>query len=168
MKTYKEIVESNIPVNKTLSFIKKAHTGQKYGNDPYWTHPKAVADKGKEIFGSKFNNDAYTAALLHDTIEDTIYGEKELLETGYSERVLDAVLLVTKDKTLSYDGNIKKIIASGNRIAMMVKFADNYMNYTGDKSSWPEEKRLKSQAKYKKSMQDLSKALGLKIEIPEV
>jgi len=47
---------------------------------------------------------------------------------------------------------------------MMVKFADNFINYTGDKSGWDPQKAAKSQAKYMKSMQDLGKVLGVKPE----
>ena len=51
-------------VKSTLSLIKKAHSSQKYGNSPYWTHPLAVAEKGREIFGSKFTDTAYMASCL--------------------------------------------------------------------------------------------------------
>jgi len=161
MNSFKQSLAETVTVLKTLAFIKKAHAGQKYGNKPYWTHPKAVAEIGKSIFGSKFDTVAYTAALLHDTAEDTEYGLAELKELGYSDEVLAVVSLVTKEKSLSYEGNIQRIIQSGNRRAMMVKFADNYVNYTGDKSTWSAEKREKSQAKYLKSMNDLGKVLGI-------
>lgn len=45
-------------IKQTVAFIKKAHSGQKYGTDPYWTHPFAVAENGRELFGSKFTDDA--------------------------------------------------------------------------------------------------------------
>jgi hypothetical protein len=32
-------------VKDTLEFIKTAHAGQMYGSNPYWVHPKTVADK---------------------------------------------------------------------------------------------------------------------------
>lgn len=164
MKTYKDlkIFTEN---TETLNFIKRAHFGQKYGSEPYWKHPKAVADKGKELFGSKFSKDEYTVALLHDVVEDTEYSLEKLKDMGYPKAVLDAVSLVTKDKTLSYEENINKIISSGNRLAMMVKFADNWMNYHGDKSGWSPEKREKSQAKYKRSMEAIGKKLGIKVDL---
>lgn len=148
-------------VKTTISFIKTAHTGQKYGNSPYWTHPLAVAEKGKEIFGSKFGEDSYIAALLHDVVEDTGYTIDDLMEMGYPKAVLDAVELVTKDKRMTYDENIMRIIRSKNKNAMMVKFADNFINFTGDKSNWDPKKAAKSQAKYLKSMRDLGQVLGV-------
>lgn len=164
----KRIMES-MNTEYTLTFIKKAHAGQKYGSMPYWKHPQEVAETGRRVFGSKFDNDAYTVALLHDVIEDTKYDREKLIDLGYSEAVLDAVQLLTKDRNLSYDDNIKKIISSGNKTAMMVKFADNYVNYTGDKSDWDPKKREKSQKKYWKSMQDLGSKLGVtRDKMPEV
>jgi len=164
MKTFLE--HSKEPsIKVTLDLIKIAHAGQKYGPGPYWKHPKAVADFGKKKFGSKFDTSTYITALLHDTIEDTKYDEAELRKLGYSDEILDAVVLVTKVKGLSYEDNIKRIVSSGNRRAMMVKFADNYMNYTGDKSSWSEEKRAKSQAKYLKSMEVIGAKLNVAVDI---
>lgn len=161
MKTFSEHLNESLTAKTTLPFIKKAHAGQKYGSKPYWTHPKAVADKAKEIFGSKLGEIGYIVALLHDVPEDTKYGLAELKEMGYSQEVLDAVALVTKVKSMSYEDNINRIVQSGNRTAMMVKFADNFMNYTGDKSSWDPKRAEKSQAKYMKSMQDLGSKLGV-------
>jgi (p)ppGpp synthase/HD superfamily hydrolase len=150
------------PTQKTtLSLIKKAHAGQMYGTDPYWTHPLAVAEKGKELFGSKFTESAYLAALLHDVVEDTDLSLFDLQKLGYSSQVLDTVKLLTKDKSLDYEGNIRRIIQSRNKLAMMVKFADNFINYTGDKSHWDAKRAAKSQAKYLKSMQDIGKVLGI-------
>lgn len=151
-------------INSTIKLIKKAHSGQKYGSDPYWTHPFAVAEKGKDLFGSKFTQTAYMAALLHDTIEDTDLTPAILQRMGYNAQVIDTVELVTKDKSLNYEGNIRRIIQSANKLAMMVKFSDNFINYTGDKSGWDPKKAAKSQAKYLKSMQDLGKILGTRPE----
>jgi guanosine-3',5'-bis(diphosphate) 3'-pyrophosphohydrolase len=149
---------------QTSFFIMAAHSGQEYGNDPYWTHPLGVAAFGQEFFGEEFDEDAALAALMHDVIEDTNHTRKTLSYLGYSDTVLDCVELVTKDGMLSYFENIQRIIDSGNRRAMMVKFADNYKNFTGDKSDWETKKREKAQAKYMKSMLMLAEAL--EIELP--
>ena len=155
--------ESN-SFRSTLEFIKKAHGSQMYGSEPYWKHPLAVSETGKKFFGTRFTLAAQQVALLHDVVEDTEYDRAALEKLGYSKEVLDAVDLVTKDKSLSYEGNIQRIISSKNKLAMMVKFADNYQNYTGDKSHWPAEKAAKSQAKYKKSMEALGAKLGVKVD----
>jgi (p)ppGpp synthase/HD superfamily hydrolase len=136
-------------IKSTLSLIKKAHAGQMYGSSPYWTHPLAVAEKGREIFGSKFTDTAYIVALLHDVIEDTHLTLTDLQKMGYSAQVLDAVSLVTKDKSMDYV------------FAQMVKFADNFINYTGDKSHWDSKRAEKSQAKYMKSMKTIGSVLNV-------
>ena len=167
MLSFNQYLEEAMSAQKALKFIQKAHSGQKYGNSPYWTHPKAVADTGKKFFGSKFDTKTYIAALLHDVIEDTPYKEAELKKLGFGDDILDAVKLLTKDKSMSYADNIQRIIQSGNKRAMMVKYADNYVNFTGDKSAWDPEKKAASQAKYKKSIETIGGKLGVNLDLPE-
>jgi (p)ppGpp synthase/HD superfamily hydrolase len=54
--------------NKVLDLVKKMHKGQvrKYTNEPYWTHPYAVAE-----IVSEYNEDLIEVALCHDLFEDT-------------------------------------------------------------------------------------------------
>lgn len=132
-----------------------------YGDKPYWTHPKSVATTGKKFFGNKFSPDAIKVALLHDVVEDTPYKLQQLSKMGYSPEVIQAVQLLTKNKELSYEDNIKAIINSGNRLAMMVKYADNYQNFSGDKSSWAPDKAANSQKKYLASLNMLGAKLGI-------
>lgn len=152
-------------IKETTFFIMSAHSDQWYGKQPYWTHPFDVAEFGQEFFGDEFDETATIAGLLHDCIEDTDHTRKTLSDIGYSDKVLDIVELVTKDSALSYFENIQEIIDSGNRRAMMVKFADNYKNYTGDKSDWEPSRREKSNAKYLKSMTMIADALG--VDLPK-
>jgi len=154
-------------VVKTLDFIKQAHGDQLYGKAPYWTHPRAVALTGRKIFGRKFTPDAVKTAFLHDVIEDTNTSLDELRKLEFSDQVVDAVGLLTKDKSLTYADNIKKIISSGNPLAMMVKYADNYENFTGDKSDWDPKKADSSQKKYLKSLDALGDALGVSYHLGE-
>jgi hypothetical protein len=152
---------------QTLKFIKQAHGDQLYGNLPYWTHPRAVALTGRKIFGAKFNSNAVKTAFLHDVVEDTHISLDELSKLGFDPQVIEAVGLLTKDKSLTYQQNIAKIINSRNPLAMMVKYADNYENYTGDKSSWASEKAASSQKKYLASLNMLGDKLGVTYHIDE-
>lgn len=154
-------------VAKTLDFIKQAHGDQLYGKLPYWTHPRAVALTGKKIFGSKFNSNAVKVAFLHDVVEDTHIGLDELSKLGFEPIVIQAVELLTKDKTLGYSQNIERIIASGNPLAMMVKYADNYENFTGDKSDWDSDRASHSQKKYRASLDMLGRKLGVDFHMKE-
>ena len=161
------LAESVEPLNElnvaqTLKFIKQAHGDQLYGSLPYWRHPRAVALTGKKIFGSRFTSDAVKTAFLHDVVEDTHIGIDELSKLEFSPQVIQAVGLLTKNKSLTYRQNIEAIINSGNPLAMMVKYADNYENYTGDKSSWDPERAASSQKKYLMSLNMLGAKLGIK------
>jgi len=149
-------------INQTLAFIKQAHGDQLYGKLPYWTHPRAVAMTGKKIFGNKFNSDAVKVAFLHDVVEDTNISIDELGKLDFSPQVIEAVSLLTKNKTLTYRQNIENIINSGNPLAMMVKYADNYENYSGDKSDWDSARAASSQKKYLMSLNMLGSKLGVK------
>jgi hypothetical protein len=128
---------------------------------PYSFHPKKVASIGKKVFGTNFTSDTKKVALLHDVIEDTPYTAEHLKSKGYPDHVVNAVKLLSKDKSLSYEGNINRIIKSGNKHAMMVKYADNMANYTGDKSGWHPDKVKSSQKKYWNSLNALGSALGV-------
>lgn len=156
-----DVVVKELNIAKTLDFIKTAHGDQLYGNLPYWTHPRAVALTGRKIFGKQFNSDAVKTAFLHDVVEDTNTSLDDLRKLDFSDQVIEAVRLLTKDRALSYEQNIKKIIASGNTLAMMVKYADNYENYSGDKSSWDPDKAAASQKKYLASLNMLGDHLGI-------
>jgi len=153
---------NELDVSKTLNFASKAHKGQQYGEKPYITHPRSVAATGKKFFGAAFTPDAIKVALLHDVVEDTPYKLNQLAKMGYSPEVVQAVQLLTKNKSLSYADNIKAIIASDNKLAMMVKYADNYQNFTGDKSSWDPARAAHSQKKYLASLDMLGDKLGIK------
>jgi hypothetical protein len=161
-----ELREYNI--RKTKKFIQRAHDqeqGQMYGDMPYSSHPKQVANLGKKFFGPKFNDEAVKVALLHDVLEDTPYTPEQLAKKGFSKEVIQAVQLLTKNKALSYADNIRAIINSGNPLAMMVKYSDNYMNYTGDKSHWAPDRAAHSQKKYLASLNMLGDVLGIKKHI---
>lgn len=157
-------------VRRTKKFVQQAHDteqGQMYGSEPYSSHPKAVANIGKKFFGTKFGSEATKVALLHDVLEDTPYTAEQLARKGFSKEVIQAVQLLTKNKSLSYEDNIKNIINSGNPLAMMVKYSDNYMNFSGDKSHWDPKRAAHSQKKYLASLNMLGDVLGVNHHIGE-
>lgn len=152
---------TELNLNQTLDFIKQAHGDQLYGKLPYWRHPRAVAMTGKKIFGSKFTSDAVKVAFLHDVVEDTDIGLDQLAKLDFSPEVIKAVGLLTKDKSINYNQNIDRIINSGSMLAMMVKFADNWENFHGDKSDWDPKRASSSQKKYLASLTRLGQVLGV-------
>ena len=62
------------------------------------------------------------AAILHDIIEDTDLTAFDLLDMGYSKRVVDIVSLVSFEKGCNYEARILEIC--NNQDAIKVKMAD--------------------------------------------
>jgi (p)ppGpp synthase/HD superfamily hydrolase len=112
--------------------------------------------------GGDAPEDYKLAALLHDVIEDTKYDAADLRAMGYSERVVDAVLHLTKVEKIPYLDNIERIAASGNKIAIAVKIADNEDNLDPERIvRLPANARVLSQqiAKYQASLEILRRAI---------
>ena len=97
-----------------------AHRGQRYpspaeGEEPYVLHLFRVmlAVRGEE---------ARTAAVLHDTLEDTPTTAEDLLAAGIPPRVVEAVVALTHRDEDSYEAYIEIVATDG--LARQVKFAD--------------------------------------------
>lgn len=170
MKTYSAFKQelNEVRLKDTVKFIQKAHAGQERapGVD-YWHHPADVARRLRKLFGKDANVDAIHAALLHDTIEDTGTTADDLAKMGYSPEVVKAVQLLTKNKSLTYGGNIGNIVKSGSNIAAMVKYADNLDNFSSvPKPSSSPEKVKKGKTKYALSMNVLGNVLSRRLGKP--
>src|SRR5262249_56758543 len=90
---------------------------------PYWQHPVAVMQR----LGDHASESERLAALLHDVIEDTGHTAADLRAMGYSNEVVEAVLLLSRpngpDRPTYLDW-IRSLAASGNRTAIKVKIPD--------------------------------------------
>lgn len=164
-----EAMKSTINTRNTKKLISKWHDdeqGQMYGDKPYSSHPKSVMNIGKKVFGSKrFGSETKKVALLHDVLEDTPVTPEQLAAKGYSQDVIGAVKLLSKDKSLSYEDNIKNI-ANGttpaHKHAQMVKYSDNMSNYLAmPKPEWTKDRVEKQKNKYMRSMEVLGNVLGV-------
>lgn len=140
-------------IKYALGFIETAHAGQLYGNEPYFHHPISVATNLVEPTAHE-----YIAALLHDVLEDTSFTE-ETLRKMFGDIVVDMVVLLTKDETITYQQNIQRIIDSENVGAMKVKLSDNLINSWGDKGHMTAERREKLDTRYAMSIEMLEAAL---------
>lgn len=150
-KEFRNKIQESVKLSRTRSFIQQAHAGQeREPGVPYYTHPISVARRVRQMFGRNATRDTLTVAALHDVPEDTPYDAQHLRNMGYPDHVVKAVELLTKDKSLSYGGNIKRIIKSGNIHAMMVKAADNADNQSSTPPpNWSAAKVKKSKQKYR-------------------
>lgn len=122
----------------------EAHKEQKDKSGvPYIFHPMHLAEQMEE-------ESLTAAALLHDVLEDSAVTEDDLRQAGIAECVIEAVHLLTRDKTMSYEEYVEKL--AGNRIARCVKLAD--LRHNSDRSRlavWDERAQARA-ARYAKAI----------------
>ena len=95
---------------------RKYHAGQRdKAGEPYFEHPRAVAGQLDDL-------EQKIAAWLHDLCEDTPVTPEQLLEEGFTPRIVQAVRVLTRPKGMDYWDYIRRIRA--NPIARAVKIAD--------------------------------------------
>lgn len=87
--------------------------------EPYFTHCLNVMNN----LNSQ-DEELRCIAILHDIVEDTTITFHDLKTMGFSDRVIDALKLLTHDKDVPYDDYIYDIAFSGNEDARRVKLAD--------------------------------------------
>jgi len=108
------------------------HRNQKRrSGDPYITHPLAVATILAEL---GMNTDTITAALLHDTVEDTPYSLAELRD-DFGEDIAALVDGVTKLDKVKYGASaeaetVRKMVVAMSRDirVLVIKLADRLHN----------------------------------------
>lgn len=148
----------------TIEYIKSAHAGQLYGDLPYWHHSVEVMMEASRLFymydASGIDLDAIQkAALLHDVIEDTHITHDDLSGL-FGAMVASAVREVTHADGSEYLDYIQSLIDSGDKIAMIVKLADNLVNLRGNKDHMTPEKAQRLNDRYTASAEMLAKELG--------
>ena len=89
--------------NIALVVCKSSHKGQKrLGGEPYWTHPVSVEKSMGEM-----DFEGRIVALLHDVLEDTSTTVKQLVDLGFSSRIIWALGAITQSKSEDYDKYIE-------------------------------------------------------------
>jgi len=120
------------------------------GGNPYILHLLYVMNEMvvyKDI-------DLMIIGVLHDLFEDTTYTAEDLLDMGYSFRVVDALVALTHVKDESYDDYIKRIAV--NVDARKVKLADLRHNSDITRMKGLREKDFKRLEKYHRAYMFLS------------
>lgn len=113
---------------------------------PYVFHPIHLAEQMED-------EDTTIVALLHDIIEDTDCTAELLYEMGFSERVVEAIILMTHKKGVDYMDYVREI--AKNPIARAVKIADLKHNSDLTRLEAVDEKALKRREKYQKALEAL-------------
>ena len=114
-----------------ISFSATKHKAQmrKDGATPYFAHPVRVMLAVLREFG-ECDPDTLSAAILHDTIEDTNTDFDEIAER-FGETVAQYVGFLTKDKRLpeiEREESFFETLARGPRAVKLVKIADTLDN----------------------------------------
>jgi GTP diphosphokinase / guanosine-3',5'-bis(diphosphate) 3'-diphosphatase len=105
-------------LSKAIHLATNAHHNQfDKGGNPYILHVLTVMNLLENA-----DEELQTVALLHDVIEDTDTTFQDLADAGFSNRVIDAVRLLTKMPGQTYEEYKTGVFS--NRDAMLVKAAD--------------------------------------------
>jgi (p)ppGpp synthase/HD superfamily hydrolase len=113
---YQTTMTDNELLEKAALICITNHAGQTdKAGQAYFQHPMRVALRCA-------TTEQKIVALLHDTIEDTPVTPEYLLEQGFSQTIVDAILSVTKRDGESYEDFVKR--AAENPIGRVVKLRD--------------------------------------------
>lgn len=118
-------------LQEAISFAAREHRHHKRKDErtPYVAHVMRVAMTVAHVFGVQDIN-TLTAAVLHDTIEDTTTDYDDLLE-HFGKEVADLVVCLTKDPHLVENEREAEYFAGLARApwkARLIKLADSYDN----------------------------------------
>jgi (p)ppGpp synthase/HD superfamily hydrolase len=113
--------------DKARDFATEAHRGQfrRNGITPYILHPAHVVSR---LAAEGESENVIAAAWLHDVLEDTQTTEIFLRSAGFPDRVIKAVVALSKRKGEDYDEYLSRVMLDA--IARKVKIADILHNIT--------------------------------------
>ena len=134
---------------EAVSFAARAHHGQlrKDGRTPYVSHVFRVAMVVRHVFGID-DSAVLTAAVLHDTIEDTTTDFDDIRE-HFGEEIAGWVASLSKDKRLRDEPReeaYRAALAAAPWQVKVCKLADVYDNLT-DSAHLTAEKRARTVAR---------------------
>ncbi|SFD91749.1 HD domain-containing protein [Flavobacterium phragmitis] len=142
-------------IQNTWQLVSKLHDGQKYGGSNEGERVEYINHIGSVVFEvlnasrltENMNADfAVKCAMLHDTIEDTVFNYERVNDLFGSE-VASGVLALTKNDEI--EDSLEKILDSLSRIKQQpievwaVKMADRICNLYEPPYYWDDEKKLK-------------------------
>jgi guanosine-3',5'-bis(diphosphate) 3'-pyrophosphohydrolase len=126
---------------QAIVFAMKKHEHQtRSDGSPFITHPLKVAESLREIAGCQ-DVDILSAALLHDTIEDTKTSYDEIAVL-FGDRVAAWVAELTVDKRLPKGARSRQMLESAKKKSWesrLIKLADRYDNLS-DMEGWSRDK----------------------------
>lgn len=104
--------------DKAAFIAAREHLGARdKGGHAYILHPMRIAMRLRTN-----DEELMSIAILHDVIEDSKLTFEDLKAEGFTDRVIEALKLLTRQKGVSYDDYIDGM--RGNRDALLVKRED--------------------------------------------
>lgn len=139
-----EELKNNDAYNKAEIIVKRLFKEKlDKGGHPYLEHLYYVSNNLEDL-------DMKTVGLLHDLLEDTIITSEDLKDMGFSEKIIEAISIITKSDDEPYNDYIDKILESNNIIAINVKAIDMRHNLDISRIKNPTEKDFnRIEKKYK-------------------
>jgi (p)ppGpp synthase/HD superfamily hydrolase len=129
---------------KAMKIAYKAHEGQTDKSGvPYIFHSYHVAEQMD-------TEDGVITALLHDVVEDTPLTLSYLEKEGFSKTVLEALSLLTHDRSVPYMDYILGL--RHNALALKVKLADLKHNSDISRLDQPDQKDMERLQKYRQAL----------------
>ena len=115
---YYEICNSDNQIYKALEIVTNLFENDlDKGGMPYILHLlyvyRHVSTEEEKVVG-----------LLHDTLEDKDVTKEDLLEVGFSEKIVKDVVTLTRVKPIEYTDYIENMLQNGSVEALHVKLAD--------------------------------------------
>ena len=141
---YEELTEEEFFLELAKQLAKEYHKGQvdKAGVDYFNGHIMSVVN-GVDTVEEK------TVAYLHDIIEDTNLTYLDLFALGFSDKIVRAVLSLTKEKYEKYEDYLKNV--KKDKLATVVKLSDLTNNMDLSRLKQITEVDKKRLEKYKKA-----------------
>ena len=129
-------------LEKAIQIAVIAHSGQKdKAGEPYILHPLKVMMHVK-------TEEERIVAVLHDVVEDSNFTIQDLENEGFAQTILNAVDALTKRKGETKIDAAKR--AAQNKIARIVKLADNKENSDLTRIKNPTKRDFERLEEYKK------------------
>ena len=141
---YEELTEDEFFLELARQLSKEYHKKQvdKAGVDYFSGHVTSVVN-GVSTVEEKI------VAYLHDTLEDTNLSYLDLMVLGFSDKVINGVIFITKDKKESYEDYLKHV--KSHELARIVKLSDLTNNMDLSRLKEITEADKKRLEKYKKA-----------------
>ena len=138
-------------LERAIEISAHAHAGQiDKAGEPYILHPLRV------MMGVP-TRDEQIVAVLHDIVEDTEITPEDLRAEGFSDRVVEAVVTLTKVKGQTYEQFIAGL--AHHQLARVVKLADLKDNSDISRIPDPTDRDLERLEKYRRARRYIEKVM---------